>query len=74
MLFGNGRLIMERAALLGLPAIFQFAEMAEESGFAAYGPRVADILKIIGGRLSRSSAGPRSPTFRSSSRRSLSSW
>jgi putative tryptophan/tyrosine transport system substrate-binding protein len=40
MLHGNGRLIMERVAVLRLPAIYQWPEMAEEGGFAAYGPRL----------------------------------
>jgi hypothetical protein len=31
---------MQRAAALGLLAIYQFAEVAEEGGFVAYGPRV----------------------------------
>jgi putative tryptophan/tyrosine transport system substrate-binding protein len=40
MLFGSGRLIMERVAALRLPAMYQWPEMAEEGGFAAYGPRI----------------------------------
>jgi putative ABC transport system substrate-binding protein len=40
MFFGNGRLIMERVAALRLPAMYQWPEMAEEGGFAAYGPRI----------------------------------
>src|SRR4051812_311948 len=35
MLFGNGQLIMNQAWVLRLPAIYQWAQMAEESGFAA---------------------------------------
>ena len=30
---------MERAATLRLPAIYFFPELAEEGGFAGYGPR-----------------------------------
>jgi putative ABC transport system substrate-binding protein len=30
---------MERAAAAHLPSIYEFAEFAEEGGFAAYGPR-----------------------------------
>ena len=40
MFFGNGRLIMERVAALRLPAMYQWPDMAEEGGFAAYGPRI----------------------------------
>jgi ABC-type uncharacterized transport system substrate-binding protein len=34
---------MERAAALRLPAIYFFPEMAEEGGFAAYGPRLSTL-------------------------------
>ena len=43
MLFGSGRLIMERVAALRLPAMYQWPEMAEEGGLAAYGPRITYI-------------------------------
>lgn len=46
MLFANGRLIMDRVATLRLPAIYQWAEMAEANGFAAYGPRITQIPEI----------------------------
>src|SRR4051794_4992514 len=46
MLFGNGQLIMNQAWVLRLPAIYQWAQMAEESGFAAYGPRITEIPHI----------------------------
>jgi putative tryptophan/tyrosine transport system substrate-binding protein len=36
-------LIMERTAALRLPAIYFFPEMAEEGGFAAYGPRLSAL-------------------------------
>ena len=36
-------LIMERAAAAHLPTIFEFAEVAEEGGFAAYGPRLSEL-------------------------------
>jgi putative ABC transport system substrate-binding protein len=50
MLFGNGRLIMERVAALRLPAIYQWPEMAEEGGFAAYGPRIT-YIRLLTARL-----------------------
>jgi ABC-type uncharacterized transport system substrate-binding protein len=46
MLFANGQLIMDRVAALRLPAIYQWAEMAEGGGFAAYGPRITQIPEI----------------------------
>src|SRR5262249_51772678 len=35
----NRGIVLGRAAVLRLPAIYQWPEMAEEGGFAAYGPR-----------------------------------
>jgi ABC-type uncharacterized transport system substrate-binding protein len=46
MLHGNGRLIMERVAALRLPAMYQWPEMAEEGGFAAYGPRLNQLSDL----------------------------
>ena len=46
MLFANSQLIMDRVAVLRLPAIYQWAEMAEAGGFAAYGPRITQIPEI----------------------------
>jgi putative ABC transport system substrate-binding protein len=40
-------LIMERAAAAHLPTIFEWAETAEEGGFAAYGPRLSELLLEI---------------------------
>ena len=36
---------MGRATALRLPAIYQWPEMAEEGGFAAYGPRLTQIYR-----------------------------
>jgi hypothetical protein len=33
-----------RKAVLRLPAIYDFPEMAEEGGFAAYGPRLGQFF------------------------------
>lgn len=46
MLFANGQLIMDRVSMLRLPAIYQWPEMAERGGFAAYGPRITQIPEI----------------------------
>jgi putative tryptophan/tyrosine transport system substrate-binding protein len=41
---------MERVAALRLPAIYQWPEIAEEGGFAAYGPRLTDVLRDLQAR------------------------
>ena len=46
----NRRLIMDRAAALRLPAIYEWPEMAEEGGFAAYGPRLIDVFRDLHAR------------------------
>jgi putative tryptophan/tyrosine transport system substrate-binding protein len=40
-------LIMERAAAARLPTIYEFPEVAEEGGFAAYGPRVSQLYFVM---------------------------
>jgi putative tryptophan/tyrosine transport system substrate-binding protein len=42
---GNEELIRERTAGLKLPAIYQFPEMAEAGGLAAYGPRIDQLYR-----------------------------
>jgi putative ABC transport system substrate-binding protein len=41
------RRIIERAAALRLPAIYQFPEAAEEGGLAAYGPRSVQLFRDV---------------------------
>jgi putative ABC transport system substrate-binding protein len=41
---------MERAAALRLPTMYQWPEIAEQGGFAAYGPR---LLRLFGEVLAR---------------------
>ena len=43
----NRRLVIERAAALGLPAIYEWAEIAEEGGLIAYGPRLTLIYRQL---------------------------
>jgi len=50
LLFGNRQVIFERAAALGLPAIYQWPENAHEGGLIGYGP---SIVHIYGDQLSR---------------------
>ena len=47
MLHSNHQLIMERVAVLRLPAIFQWPELAEEGGLVAYGPRFTQIVRDL---------------------------
>ena len=45
LFFTNSRLIIERVTVLRLPAIYQWPEMAEQGGFAGYGPRFIEIYR-----------------------------
>jgi putative ABC transport system substrate-binding protein len=52
----GGGVIIERVAGLGLPAIYQWPERAEEGGFAAYGSRfiqLSDLAARLAGNLLR---------------------
>ena len=50
MLFGNRLEIMRRAASVSMPSIYQFADMAAEGGFAAYGPTLESVFGDTLGR------------------------
>jgi ABC-type uncharacterized transport system substrate-binding protein len=45
LLFLNRRVIIERAAELRLPAVYQWPETAEEGGLLGYGPRFVDVFR-----------------------------
>jgi putative ABC transport system substrate-binding protein len=47
VLYANRLEIMQRVASASLPSIYQFAEMAGEGGFAAYGPTIASVFGDI---------------------------
>jgi putative tryptophan/tyrosine transport system substrate-binding protein len=47
VLYGNRQLIIDHVAVLGLPAIYPWAEEAEEGGFLAYGPRIIQIYREL---------------------------
>ena len=47
LFWAHRHLIMERAAALRLPAIYFFPELAEEGGFAGYGPRRSQLFSEI---------------------------
>ena len=63
LFFAHLHLILDRAAALRLPAIYDFPEMAEEGGFAVYGPRLSQFfVKVIPSKSSNYSKGPKLPT------------
>ena len=46
-LYGSRQIIMQRVAMLRLPAIYWWTEVAEEGGFVAYGPRLVQIFREL---------------------------
>jgi putative ABC transport system substrate-binding protein len=47
MLHANHQLVMERLAKLRWPAIYQWPELADEGGFAAYGPGLIQLQDLF---------------------------
>ena len=47
MFYVNRQLIMDRVAASHLPTIYDIPEVAEEGGFAAYGPRAWQLVREI---------------------------
>jgi putative tryptophan/tyrosine transport system substrate-binding protein len=47
LFYAHRHLIMERAAAAHLPTIYEFPEVAEGGGFAAYGPRVSQLYFVM---------------------------
>jgi putative ABC transport system substrate-binding protein len=47
LLFANQQVVIECAAALRLPAIYQWPEEAEEGGFLGYGPRIVLLFRDI---------------------------
>src|SRR5262249_35837201 len=45
LFFNSRKLIFEKVAEAGLPAIYEWPEMAEQGGLAAYGPSIVDIYQ-----------------------------
>ena len=43
LLMAYRRMIMDRVAVLHLPTMYQWPEMVEEGGLAAYGPRITEV-------------------------------
>jgi putative tryptophan/tyrosine transport system substrate-binding protein len=49
----NRRIVIERAAALGLPAIYEWPEMAEEGGLIGYGPRLPLIYRQLARQMAK---------------------
>ncbi len=49
----NRRIIIERAAALGLPAIYEWPEMAEEGGLIGYGASLPRVYRQLAGLLAK---------------------
>jgi len=47
LLYANRQVIIERAAALHLPAIYQWPETAEEGGLMGYGPRITQMFRQV---------------------------
>jgi putative tryptophan/tyrosine transport system substrate-binding protein len=47
LFYFNGQAVMQRAAVLRLPAMYQWPEMAEDGGFAGYGPRITQWFRQL---------------------------
>jgi putative tryptophan/tyrosine transport system substrate-binding protein len=51
LFFVNRRIILPRVESLNLPAIYDWAEFADDGGLLAYGPRLRNIYRDIMARL-----------------------
>jgi putative tryptophan/tyrosine transport system substrate-binding protein len=47
LFYFNRKIVLARAAALRLPAMYQWPEMAEEGGFAGYGPRITQWFRQL---------------------------
>ena len=47
LFFNNRKIILDRAAALQLPAMYQWPEWAEEGGLIGYGPRILQLYRDI---------------------------
>jgi ABC-type uncharacterized transport system substrate-binding protein len=47
LLFAHRQVIIERVSTLRLPAIYQWAEIAEEGGLIGYGPRLVSLWRDV---------------------------
>jgi putative tryptophan/tyrosine transport system substrate-binding protein len=44
-LHGNANIIIEQVTALGIPAVYQWPEIAEQGGLLGYGPRFSEIFR-----------------------------
>jgi putative ABC transport system substrate-binding protein len=51
LLFGNRSTIIARTTELRLPAIYQWPDTAKEGGLLAYGPRFAQVFRLLARQL-----------------------
>jgi putative ABC transport system substrate-binding protein len=51
LLFGNRSTIIARTTELRLPAIYQWPDTAKEGGLLAYGPRFAEVFRLLARQL-----------------------
>jgi putative tryptophan/tyrosine transport system substrate-binding protein len=47
LLYGNRQAIIDRAAALHLPAMYQWPETAEDGGLMGYGPRITQMFRQV---------------------------
>jgi ABC-type uncharacterized transport system substrate-binding protein len=47
LLFNNRNIIFDRVAMLRLPAVYQWPEMAEQGGLIGYGPSIVQLFRDI---------------------------
>jgi putative ABC transport system substrate-binding protein len=73
LLHGNRSKIIARTAELQLPAIYQWPDTAKEGGLLAYGPRFADVFRLLARQLVKVFRGAHPPICRSSNPPSSSS-
>jgi putative ABC transport system substrate-binding protein len=50
LLFNNRTIIFDRVAMLHLPAIYQWPEMADQGGLIGYGPRITQLYRDVQSR------------------------
>jgi len=53
LLHGNRGAIITRTTELRLPAIYQWPDTAKEGGLLAYGPRFADVFRLLARQLTK---------------------
>jgi putative ABC transport system substrate-binding protein len=59
VLHANRQVIIERTAVLRMPAMYQFPESAEQGGFVGYGPRLDQIYRQVAVLVARLFRGER---------------